>query len=175
LPWTEDSLTQRGHAIECRIYAEDPAGFLPQAGPLLRYREPAGPGIRVDAGVVEGGEVSVHYDPMLAKLIVSGESRAAAIERAVAALRQYVVLGVRSNVSFLRRVLESDAFRAGDLATGFLDAHPELATAEPDPAVRQAALAVAAVHSSRSVAAAASRPSGVAVPDPWSDLRGWRS
>ena len=67
------ALSQRGHAIECRIYAEDPAqGFLPQAGPLLLYREPQGPGIRVDSGVAEGGEVSVHYDPMLAKLIVLG-------------------------------------------------------------------------------------------------------
>ena len=67
---------QRGHAIECRIYAEDPAtGFLPQAGPLQLYREPQGPGIRVDSGVVEGGEVSIDYDPLLAKLIASAETR----------------------------------------------------------------------------------------------------
>ena len=83
LPWSQESLSQRGHAIECRIYAEDPAqGFLPQAGRLLLYREPQGPGIRVDSGVVEGGEIPVHYDPMLAKLIVSGETREVARRRA---------------------------------------------------------------------------------------------
>ena len=71
LPWTQGALSQRGHAIECRVYAEDPRqGFLPQAGRLLLYREPQGPGIRVDSGVVEGGEIPVHYDPMIAKLIV---------------------------------------------------------------------------------------------------------
>ena len=76
LPWPDGSLTQRGHAIEARVYAEDPSrGFLPQAGRLLLYREPRLPGVRVDAGVVEGGEVSVHYDPMLAKVIASGETR----------------------------------------------------------------------------------------------------
>ena len=90
LPWRQEELTQRGHAIECRVYAEDPArGFLPQAGPLLRYREPSGPGIRVDAGVVEGGEVSVYYDPLLAKLIVWGATRAEAIARTREALARY--------------------------------------------------------------------------------------
>ncbi len=75
LPWRADQLRQRGHAIECRVYAEHPAeGFLPQSGPLLLYREPAGPGVRVDSGVREGGNVSVHYDPLVAKLIVSAET-----------------------------------------------------------------------------------------------------
>src|SRR5262245_29910733 len=86
LPWTESQLRQRGHTIQCRIYAEDPArDFLPLAGRLLMYREPQGPGIRIDAGVQEDGEVSVFYDPMLAKLIVTGENRAAAIARAASA------------------------------------------------------------------------------------------
>ena len=76
LPWKPEQLRQRGHAIECRIYAEDPArSFLPQAGPLLLYREPSGPGIRVDSGVREGDAIPVHYDPLIAKLIVSAESR----------------------------------------------------------------------------------------------------
>src|SRR5208282_5357576 len=83
LPWTQEMLSQRGHAIECRIYAEDPAqGFLPQAGRVLCYREPRMPGVRIDAGVTEGSEVPVYYDPMLAKLIASGETREAARERA---------------------------------------------------------------------------------------------
>jgi acetyl/propionyl-CoA carboxylase alpha subunit len=90
LPWTQAALAQRGHAIECRVYAEDPQqGFLPQAGPLLLYREPHGPGIRVDSGVVEGGVISVHYDPMIAKLIVWGETREAARRRAAEALRRF--------------------------------------------------------------------------------------
>ena len=120
LPWPDGSLTQRGHAIEARIYAEDPSrGFLPQAGRLLLYREPRFPGVRVDAGVVEGGEVSVHYDPMLAKVIASGETREIAIARLVAALRDYPILGVRTNIPFLIRVLEHPRFRAGDVDTGF--------------------------------------------------------
>ena len=81
------------------MYAEDPSnGFLPQAGPLLMYREPEGPGIRVDAGVAERSDVSVFYDPMLAKLIVSAETREAAIARAGSALRQYIVLGIRTDL-----------------------------------------------------------------------------
>ncbi len=84
LPWSQEALSQRGHALECRVYAEDPAhGFLPQAGPLLLYREPSGPGIRVDSGVTEGDSVGVNYDPLLAKLIVYGETREAARTRAV--------------------------------------------------------------------------------------------
>jgi acetyl-CoA carboxylase biotin carboxylase subunit len=122
LPWTQSALTQRGHAIECRVYAEDPRQqFLPQAGRLLVYREPRGPGIRVDGGVQQGGEVSVHYDPLLAKLVTRAESRSAAIDRAVAALKQFAVLGLRTNVAFLIRVLQHDRFRAGEIDTGFLD------------------------------------------------------
>ncbi len=90
LPWAQESLGQRGHAIECRIYAEDPSSdFLPQAGPLLLYREPSGPGIRIDAGVVEGDEIGVNYDPMLAKLVAAAETtgrRAAARHRGAARL-----------------------------------------------------------------------------------------
>ena len=122
LPWPDGSLIQRGHAIEARIYAEDPArDFLPQAGRLLLYREPRLPGVRVDAGVAEGGEVPVHYDPMLAKVIALGENRDVAIARLVAALRDYPILGVRTNIPFLISVLEHRQFRAGEVDTGFLD------------------------------------------------------
>ncbi len=87
LPWKAEQLRQRGHAIECRVYAEDPAsGFLPQAGPLLLYREPSGPGVRVDSGVREGDAITVHYDPLIAKVIVSAESRATALARLARAL-----------------------------------------------------------------------------------------
>ena len=147
LPWSQDSLSQRGHAIECRIYAEDPAqAFMPQAGPLLMYREPRGPGVRVDAGVREGGEVSVYYDPMLAKLIVSAETREAAIGRAIDALRQYIVLGIRTNIPFLLGILQHPAFKAGAVDTSFLDRErgsllPDVS--EPLPAAAFAAAALA--------------------------------
>jgi acetyl-CoA carboxylase biotin carboxylase subunit len=174
LPWRQDHLAQRGHAIECRVYAEDPAqDFLPQAGRLLMYREPTGPGIRVDAGVVEGGEVSVFYDPMLAKLIVSGETRATAIARAISALRQYIVLGIRTNIPFLLRILESDAFQSGSVHTGFLDAEGahlrEAAALELPPAVA-AAVDFHEQHA-RSTHAGEARAARSA--DPFESIRGW--
>ncbi len=123
LPWTQASLTQRGHAIECRVYAEDPRrDFLPQAGPLLAYREPRGPGLRLDSGVREADEVTVHYDPLLAKLVARGETRAQAIARARTALRRFVILGIQSNVPLLLRVLDHPRFLAGNVDTQFLDA-----------------------------------------------------
>jgi acetyl-CoA carboxylase biotin carboxylase subunit len=169
LPWTQADLVQRGHAIECRVYAEDPAnGFLPQAGPLLVYREPSGPGVRIDSGVEEGTHVPVHYDPMLAKLIASAESRDAAIARAAAALRAFPILGVRTNGAFLVNVLRHPAFAAGDIHTGFIDSHLDalLRTPEPSPAVLAAA----------AFARETWRPSGAAPAggaDPWIDLQRW--
>src|SRR5688572_14527420 len=122
LPWAQDALSQRGHAIEARIYAEDPAhGDLPQAGPLLLYRAPAMPGIRVDSGFGEGDSVGVHYDPLLAKLIASGETREAARRRALAALRAFPILGIRTNIALLIELLEHPRFISGDLDTQFLD------------------------------------------------------
>ncbi|HVL67612.1 MAG TPA: acetyl-CoA carboxylase biotin carboxylase subunit [Vicinamibacterales bacterium] len=175
LPWTQASLAQRGHAIECRVYAEDPAsGFLPQAGPLLVYREPAGPGIRVDSGVAEGGDVPVTYDPMLAKLIVYAESRPAAIDRAIAALRRYPVLGIRTNIPFMIRVLDHAAFRAGDVHTGFIDQHLERLTVRPDPpagVVAAAAAVTAGQAAAQSAAQAVTSARGTA--DPWDTLAGW--
>ena len=169
LPWTQESLSTRGHAIECRIYAEDPEhGFLPQAGPLLLYREPSGPGIRVDAGVEQGGTVGVHYDPMLAKLVVSAETRTAAIQRLRAALRHYAVLGIRSNIPFLLRLIDLPAFTAGDLHTGFIDEHREALLTDEAPgitALAAAALAGALVQRAEAHAAV--------VPDPWSQTTGW--
>jgi len=122
LPWTQASVSQRGHAIEARLYAEDPAqGFIPQAGPLARYREPQRPGIRVDSGVVEGGEVSIYYDPMIAKVIATAETRPLAIARLAAALREFEIAGIRTNRAFLLKILESDAFRDGAIDTAFLE------------------------------------------------------
>ena len=171
LPWAQEQLDQRGHAIECRIYAEDPAGgFLPQAGRLLLYREPSGPGLRVDSGVVEGGEVPVTYDPMLAKLTAQAESRAAAIDRAIAALRRYPVLGIRTNIPFLIRVLDHPEFRAGRIHTRFLEEHIETLTALPDPPAE--AVAAAAVAATAAKAPRQDR-TATADADPWITIPGW--
>ena len=141
LPWTQQEVSQRGHAIEARIYAEDPAqGFLPQAGRLTRYREPQRPGVRVDSGVVEGGDVSIYYDPMIAKVIATAETRDLAIARLSAALRGFEIGGIRTNRSFLLRILESAAFRDGAIDTAFLDREGAAIAAtiadEPESAIR---------------------------------------
>jgi acetyl-CoA carboxylase biotin carboxylase subunit len=170
LPWTQESLVPRGHAIECRIYAEDTAdGFLPQAGPLLLYREPSGPGIRVDSGVVEGGTVPVHYDPLLAKLTASAESRPAALARAVAALRTFPILGILTNVPFLIRLLEHPEIRAGRMHTRFIEEHAgELLTVPDPPLEALAATALGTVTSRR-----LDRPAARSAPDPWATVRDW--
>ena len=137
LPWTQEQLTQRGHAIEARVYAEDPShGFLPQAGRLDRYQEPQRPGVRVDSGVAEGGEVSIYYDPMIAKVIATAETRDLAIARLVASLRGFTIEGIRTNIPFLVRVLESDVFRAGAIDTAFLDREGMAIAEQPSVASR---------------------------------------
>ena len=173
LPWRQDELTQRGHAVECRVYAEDPAqGFLPQAGTLLRYREPSGPGIRVDSGVVEGGAVSVYYDPMLAKLITWGETRSASLARAREALSRFEILGVRTNLHFLRAVLDHPDFVAGQIDTGFLGR--ELETLTADSGLPPALAAAAAWHAAQGPSVTAGPATAAASTDPFDTLRGWR-
>jgi acetyl/propionyl-CoA carboxylase alpha subunit len=180
LPWSQPALSQRGHAIECRIYAEDPEqNFLPQAGPLLQYSEPRGPNVRVDSGVAEGGEITVHYDPMIAKLIVSGETREVARQRALDALRRYVVLGVRTNIGFLIALLEHPAFIQGKVDTGFLDREGDELRAALGSDLPLAAFAAAAVH--QAPAAQPVAPSAgdnrrePAAADPFISLGEWRN
>jgi len=118
------TIVTRGHAIEARLYAEDPRSFLPQSGTLQRLSFPDG--IRVDAGVAEGDEVGVAYDPMIAKLIAHGDSRDDALQRLMAALDATVVEGVTTNLPFLRWLVRHPAFVAADLSTAFLTDHPPL-------------------------------------------------
>ncbi|HEY9152045.1 MAG TPA: acetyl-CoA carboxylase biotin carboxylase subunit [Anaerolineales bacterium] len=121
-PFAQKDLTQRGHAIECRVYAEDPAnGFLPSTGKLLQYIEPRGPSIRVDSGFITGNEITHFYDPLLAKLIVYGENRDIAIQRMNGALKDYVVHGVITNIDFLQDVLAHDDFKNGDVSTRWVE------------------------------------------------------
>lgn len=179
LPFTQDSLTQRGHAIECRIYAEDPAqGFIPQAGPILLYREPQGPGIRVDSGITTGTTVSVYYDPTLAKLIVWGETREAARRKALAALRDFAVLGIRTNIPFLLQLLAHEQFAAAQIDTGFLDREGAALAAASVTELPAAALAAAAEHrrtvGPSSLGQSSSASSGAVNTDPFVSLGGWR-
>jgi acetyl/propionyl-CoA carboxylase alpha subunit len=122
LPWTQEDIQVRGHAIECRLYAERPdEEFAPDAGRLLRFEAPTGPGVRVDAGVVTGSTVSVHYDALLAKIVAHADTRGAALARARAALTRLVVLGVHTNAGMLSRVLAHPRMVAGQVDTTFLE------------------------------------------------------
>ena len=174
LPFTQASLSQRGHAIECRIYAEDPAqGFIPQAGPILLYREPQGPGIRVDSGVKAGSEVSVHYDPMLSKLIVHASNREEARRRAINALREYAVLGIRTNIPFLLQILEHPQFVGAAIDTGFLDREGSSLAAAIPAALPPEVLSAVSTLRTPGVSHSPSRERSESV-DPFELLRGWR-
>ncbi len=119
--FTQEDIRPSGHAIECRIYAEDPErGFLPAPGTIARYREPSGPWVRVDSGVYAGYRVPLDYDPMIAKLVVWGRDRRECIERTDRALREYRVTGIRTSIAFFRAVLADPDFLAGQYTTGFI-------------------------------------------------------
>jgi acetyl-CoA/propionyl-CoA carboxylase biotin carboxyl carrier protein len=127
LQFSQDEIRLQGHAIECRINAEDPAaGFLPSPGTITRYREPSGPGVRVDSGVAQGSVVSPLYDPMVAKLIVRGADREDAIGRMLRALGEYEIGGVKTLVGFHKALLSHPCFRAGETCHGIVES-PELA------------------------------------------------
>ncbi len=146
LPFTQAEVTPRGHAIECRVYAEDAhSGFLPATGTVLRFIPPQGPGVRVDSGLQAGDEITIHYDPMIAKIIVHAPTRAQAIRRMQRALAETVILGVTTNLPFLRVLLSHPAFAAGEIHTGFIDAHLEQLLPARS-ALPQMALITAALH-----------------------------
>jgi acetyl-CoA carboxylase biotin carboxylase subunit len=153
----------RGHALECRIYAEDPDnGFFPSPGKILQLERPAGPGIRLDSGVYQGWTVPLEYDPLLAKLAVWGETREVAIERMLRAIAEYYIAGITTNLSFFRQILQDKEFRAGHLHTGFLGEFFERSrgrTQSHDGRELVAAL-VAALHSTR-------KPETVPPPSRW--------
>jgi acetyl-CoA carboxylase biotin carboxylase subunit len=120
--WRQVDIRPRGAAVECRIYAEDPErGFLPSPGTITAFDMPAGPGIRWECGVETGSVVSVHYDPLLAKVIAAGSDRAQAIERLRAALAACRIEGVRTTVPLHQRILASEGFRQGGVDTRFLE------------------------------------------------------
>jgi len=117
-------VTLKGHALEARIYAEDPdANFAPSPGEILTYRVPGGPGVRVDSGVYQGARVTVHYDPMVAKLVTWGPNRHEAIDRMKRALSEFVVQGIKTSIPFHQRVMRHPKFLEGDYDTGFIETH----------------------------------------------------
>jgi acetyl-CoA carboxylase biotin carboxylase subunit len=121
LSFKQEDVNWLGHAIECRIYAEDPANnFFPSPGTITYLREPAGPGVRVDSGVTRLSEVSIHYDPMIAKLAVWGRTRQEAIDRLKRALDEYEVSGITTTLSFFRDIVRDEEFISGRLDTGFI-------------------------------------------------------
>jgi propionyl-CoA carboxylase alpha chain len=147
LPFGQEEVKHTGWAIEARVYAEDPQrNFLPSIGRLVHYRPPEGEGIRIDSGVYEGAEISLYYDPMIAKLIAYGADRDEATDRLLDALDGFYVSGVRQNVAFLAAIAASERFRAGTLSTDLIaDAFPRgyMPPTEPVPADR--AILVAAL------------------------------
>jgi 3-methylcrotonyl-CoA carboxylase alpha subunit len=172
LPFAQADLVSRGHAVECRIYAEDPEhGDLPSAGRILHLAWPSGPGIRVDAGIEQGSVVGVDYDPLLAKLIVGGQGRAECLDRLAAALAQTIVLGVETNLPRLQRIVAHRDFRSGAVDTGFLARYDEELRwpAAPDAEAIAAAIVSLGAPGSRPAENRASETS-----DPWTTLGGWR-
>jgi len=143
LPLMQDALAVRGHAVEARLYAENPErGFLPSTGTLTRLSFPAD--ARIDTGVEQGGEVTVHYDPMIAKIITHGATRAEAMARLVAALDATQVEGLSSNRAFLARLASHPAFLAQEIDTGFIGRHEASLFETPPPS--SAVIAAAAEH-----------------------------
>ena len=173
LALSQDDIRPTGHALECRIYAEDPyTNFAPATGQLLAWRPPSGMGIRLDAGVSEGQEITAYYDSMLAKLVAWGPDRQSSIGRMIRALESFPVLGVTTNIPFLLRALAHPAFRSGEYDTGFIGKHPEL-TAPLDAAhLNGAAAEIAELIWQSSGSSAAGRPSTRAEvrPSPWHGL-----
>ena len=175
LDYDQADLEPRGHAVECRIYAEDPIKFLPSPGRITRLRWPQGSNLRIDAAVTEGSEVSSHYDPMIAKVTVWGATREAAIDRMRRALSDTVILGIDTNLAFHRRVLAEPDFRAGEFTTRYIDEHPGVVTPfELDEDTSRAVAAAAA--SAVSTGATSRRTSGeTAGISAWQQAQRWRS
>ena len=171
LPKAQSELSINGHAIEARIYAEDPArSFFPSTGRLHRLRWPGtGPHVRVDTGVVEGGDVSMFYDPMIAKLIVWDRDRAGAINRMVSALRDTEVVGPKTNIAFLAETVAHPEFRSAHVDTGFIDRHlTDLVPTHLMPPGEVLGLAAIAVRHMQSTDARAGDPYS-----PWDRRDGW--
>jgi acetyl-CoA carboxylase, biotin carboxylase subunit len=176
LDLVQEDIQWRGHAIECRITSEDPAnGFLPSSGTITLLQPPGGPGVRWDGGVQEGDQVSLFYDPMLAKLVVHAATRELAIERMIRALAELRVVGVETSAPFHRRVLLEPDFRAGRIDIRYIDQHPDLLNRTPSRATMEACVVAAALLAEEDRQRRALRRAGpaTATTSRWRDM-GWR-
>jgi len=172
LPFAWETITPRGHAMEVRLYAEDPDhNFFPSPGKIIARHAPTGPGIRLDEGVYEGWTVPMDYDPLLSKLIAWGNSREETISRLRRALNEYCITGIRTNVSLFRRILSDPEFLRGEVHTKWLDEllarpHPPAAPARPE--LEQAALIAAALwHTADPSATSSTSVDSQSTPSRW--------
>lgn len=174
LGFDQRAVRARGHSIEARIYAEDPEnGFLPCPGMITHLSEPAGPGIRVDSGIFQGWDVPPFYDPILSKLIVWAEDRKAAIKRMSNALQDYVILGINTNLGYLKRITDNPRFARGDYHTHFIDESESELTMRA--AGRHTALIAAALIMSEARILSGAPPDGLVArhTTPWQELGHW--
>ena len=171
----QSDLIQRGHAIECRIYAEDPAnGFLPSVGTLEKVQAPTGPNIRDDTGIYTGMTVTPYYDPMLAKLVTYAENRDDCIKKMIWALSHYIVMGVTTNISFLKKVLEHEQFKKGNITTHFIDNYFKDWTITKDGLPIDAIIALAIYDSMHSKKQEIVRYKEADPHSPWKHVGRWR-
>ncbi len=170
LPFLQEEVEPRGYAIEARVYAEDPGkGFLPSTGAIRTWREPSGPGIRVDSGFRAGDPVLPYYDALLAKLVVLGEDRGRALARMVGALGQFEIDGVATNLTFLNALLKHPQVVRGDIDTGFIERElAQLVAAPAHPTALDMAAAATAVLLRDSEELTAAKPCS-----PWHRSDGW--
>jgi len=170
----QEQLSQRGHAIECRIYAEDPENnFLPSAGKILFMKEPSGPGIRHDCGVYSGSEVSVYYDPILSKLIAHAPTREICYKRIAAALSNFPILGIKTDIEFLKDVVNHQEFMAGNTFTNFIEKNMPGWSPRTNIDQLNRAIAAAALFSSTPKAGTSFSESVSMMPSPWETLGAW--
>jgi acetyl-CoA carboxylase biotin carboxylase subunit len=171
LPLSQSELDarRRGHAIECRVYAEDPVKFLPSPGRITHLRVPHGPYVRDDSGCYEGAEIPVHYDPMISKLVVWGEDRARALARMQRALDEYRVRGIETNLAFHRRCIRHPAFVAGDYDTGFIGRNAAQLAPHADEPELAAAIVAAVLDAGEHVGHDAKAPAAAT-----SEISAWR-
>jgi acetyl-CoA carboxylase biotin carboxylase subunit len=172
----QEELKQNGHAIECRIYAEDPLNnFLPSAGKVLFLKEPRGPGVRHDCGIYSGSDVPIFYDPILAKLIVWAEDRSLACQRMINALEDYVVLGIQTSIDFLKDVIAHPRFQKGETTTHFIEQNFDSweGGEVTEETLKLAALAAAFVGTHRTVSPSTAAQNKEAY-SPWLTLGKWR-
>ncbi len=169
----QGDIRPRGHALECRIYAEDPEkDFFPSPGTIRFMKEPGGPGIRIDSGIYQGFEVPVDYDPILAKLIVHAGTRDQATAKMIKALQDYIILGVKTPMEFMTDVLNSEPFREGQVFTDFIPAH--FSGWKPDRDLSDVAMMAFLAHDQEKAGKKKASLGPEKAPSPWDTLGNWK-